>query len=147
VVLDSRLRLPPGSQLARTAATVPTWVLTAGEPEGMKRRLLEDLGVKVIPVAADGAGHVDPAAALTALGEAGLTRLLVEAGAAVNGALLGAGLVDRLAWFRGGQVIGADGLAAVAACRVDALEGAPAFTLVEERGAGPDRFALYNKKE
>ncbi|MCB2102598.1 MAG: bifunctional diaminohydroxyphosphoribosylaminopyrimidine deaminase/5-amino-6-(5-phosphoribosylamino)uracil reductase RibD, partial [Rhodobacterales bacterium] len=88
VVLDSRLRLPPDSQLARTAATVPTWVLTAGAPEGMKRRPLEDLGVKVIPVAADGAGRVDPAPALQALGEAGLSRLLVEPGAAVSGALL-----------------------------------------------------------
>jgi diaminohydroxyphosphoribosylaminopyrimidine deaminase/5-amino-6-(5-phosphoribosylamino)uracil reductase len=43
---------------------------------------------------------------LSALGERGVVRLLVEAGGTLNGALLDAGLVDRAAIFIAPKILG-----------------------------------------
>jgi diaminohydroxyphosphoribosylaminopyrimidine deaminase / 5-amino-6-(5-phosphoribosylamino)uracil reductase len=42
----------------------------------------------------------------------GITRLLVEGGAKLATSFFRAGLVDRLAWFRAGKVLGGDALPA-----------------------------------
>ena len=44
------------------------------------------------------------------LGSRGLTRVLVEGGARLAGALMRAGLVDRIAWFRAPLALGGDGV-------------------------------------
>ena len=48
------------------------------------------------------------------LAERGITRVLVEGGGELAAALLRAGLVDRLAWFRAAAIMGGDGRAAIA---------------------------------
>ena len=73
----------------------------------------------MIDVDPDPEGRIDLAAALAALGERGLTRLLVEGGADLAAALLRAGLVDRLAWFHAPMLIGGDGIPAIAALGLD----------------------------
>ena len=58
---------------------------------------------------------MDLTAAMTALGAAGLTRVLVEGGGQLAAALLRADLVDRIAWFHAPSVMGGDGWPAVQA--------------------------------
>jgi diaminohydroxyphosphoribosylaminopyrimidine deaminase/5-amino-6-(5-phosphoribosylamino)uracil reductase len=48
------------------------------------------------------------------LGHAGLTSVLVEGGSQIAGAIVGAGLVDRVVAFVAPMIVGGDGLAAVA---------------------------------
>ena len=124
VVMDGRLRLPLDHQLVAGAGETPTWLVTTAAA-GAKDYVAA--GVEVIEVAPDGDGHPDANATLQALGARGLTRLLIEGGAHVSAAFLGAGLVDRLACFRAASMIGGDGAPAVESFALDRLAEAPAF--------------------
>ncbi|MCB2100952.1 MAG: RibD family protein, partial [Rhodobacterales bacterium] len=137
VVVDSTLRLPPESRLAATAGAVPTWVVTTADDPG-RRRVLEARGVEVLRVAAGGDGRPDPAALAEALGGRGLTRVLIEGGGVLAAAFLAAGLVDRVAWFRAGRIIGGDGVSAVGPFGVNDLADAPAFERRSVRVLGAD---------
>ncbi len=86
-------------------------------------------------------GEIGPA--LQALGAAGLTRVLVEGGAQVAAALLGAGLVDRIAWFHAPGVMGGDGLPAAQAFGVAALAGMPRFRRLSMRTVGADVLSEF----
>ena len=114
IVVDSQLRLAPDSRLARSAANHPTWCLTA--PEALARgEALRARGVELIAVPTTGRGQLDLAAALQALGQRGLTRLLVEGGAGLAAALLAQRLVDRIAWYQAPLLLGGEARPAVAA--------------------------------
>ena len=140
VVVDTNLSIDPGSQLVMTAAESPTWLLhhDAGAPA----RLRNMPGVRFIAV--PGApGHVDLLAGLHLLARIGLTRVLVEGGAAVAAGLLTAGLVDRIAWFHAAGLIGADGLAAVQGFGVEALAAMPRFRRTSVHAFGPDVLTMF----
>ncbi len=113
VVLDGRLRLPPGSRLAATAHAVPTWLVTRTPPEAARAEALRQQGVAVMAVTAAEDGALDLDAVLAALAARGITRLLVEGGARLATSLLRARRVDRLAWFQAPLIVGGDGLAAI----------------------------------
>lgn len=138
VVLDTRLRTPPSARLVTTARLVPTWLLTAPDADPVRRVAFADRGVTVIEVPPDPAGGLDLAAALKALGERGLTRVLVEGGAQLAASLLRAGLVDRLLWFHAPRVIGGDGVPAIAAFDFDRLADAPSFERIAVEAVGDD---------
>ena len=104
VVLDSRLRLPPRSRLARTARLQPVVVLCVSASL-QRRRALEAQGVSVVKVRAAG-GRVSIPAALGALFARGITSLIVEGGSEVSGAFLRAGAFDEIVMFRGPLVLG-----------------------------------------
>jgi diaminohydroxyphosphoribosylaminopyrimidine deaminase/5-amino-6-(5-phosphoribosylamino)uracil reductase len=137
VVLDSRLRLPADAALVRTASDVPTWLVTTADNEDAAQARYGATGVEVIAVAAAD-GRVDAAAALQALGGRGLTRVLVEGGGELAASLLRAGLVDRIAWFRGNQVLGGDAQPAAGPLALDSLDAAPGFRRVAVDRLGAD---------
>ncbi len=143
VVIDGRLRLPLTSHLVSGAGEVPTWIVTLGGGKAARRAAYRERGVELIEVAADESGNPDPGHALRALGERGLTRLLVEGGGKLAAALLRARLVDRLAWFRSPGIIGGDGVAVAAAFGVDKLADLAAFTRVSVMEAGDDLLETY----
>jgi diaminohydroxyphosphoribosylaminopyrimidine deaminase/5-amino-6-(5-phosphoribosylamino)uracil reductase len=144
IVLDGWLRLPVAAQLVATAHDVPTWVVTrrAGAPPC---NALRERGVEVIeaPIAAD--GELDLASVLQILGERGLTRLLCEGGSRLSAALLHAGLVDRIAWFRAASIIGGDGLPAALELGVERLEQAPAFRRIALASLDGDVLETYQR--
>jgi diaminohydroxyphosphoribosylaminopyrimidine deaminase/5-amino-6-(5-phosphoribosylamino)uracil reductase len=108
VVLDTGLRLPPASRLARTAGgRSPVLVLTS-RPSPARRRSLEGAGVEVLEVPAL-AGRVSLGKALEALGARGTTSVMVEGGSEVLGSFLSARLVDQVALFRAPLLLGGRG--------------------------------------
>lgn len=137
VVLDSQLRTGLLTQLVRTARTTPTWIVHRADADAARQDALLGAGVRLLPVRG-GTHGVDLDAALAALGAAGLTRVLAEGGGQVAGALLRAGLVDRLAWFHAPGVIGGDGWPAAQAFGVTALDGMPRFRRTSVRCLGDD---------
>lgn len=146
LVVDGRLRLQLTSKLVATAAKTPTWVITrSGNPPDRLTALL-DCGVEVIEVPTTPAGEIDLTAALAELGARGLTRLLVEGGAHLSAALLKAGLVDRIAWFRAPLLLGGDGIPAVVAFGVDRLAQAPGFRRLSLAEAGADVFEYLSRE-
>ena len=93
IVLDSTLRLPVDSPVLGPQAA--TTIVTTERADPAVRAALRARGARVEVVDADH-GRVDLVAALARLRRAGVESLLVEGGAAVITALLGAGLADRV---------------------------------------------------
>jgi len=143
IVADSRLRLPPTHRLAADGR--PTWVLCREDADADRARALEEAGARLIRLPADGGGRADLAAGMARLGEAGLTRLLVEGGGALAAAFLKADLVDRIHWFRAPAVMGGDGAPAVAALGVAEPGAAPRFRLHSRRETGGDIWEVYRR--
>ena len=95
VILDSHLRLPCASRIAKTAQD-DVLVLCSSAEEKKKMQLLQ-LGVRVQQLpAASPDGHFDMAAVLRFLGQMEITSVLIEGGATVNWAALSAGIVDKV---------------------------------------------------
>jgi diaminohydroxyphosphoribosylaminopyrimidine deaminase/5-amino-6-(5-phosphoribosylamino)uracil reductase len=84
IVLDSQARLPPGSQLARTARDVPTLVVIGDCAPGDATSELRKLGCEVLALPTEqGRPRLD--ALLDELGRRRLTNLLIEGGSGVLG--------------------------------------------------------------
>ncbi|MEU2583698.1 pyrimidine reductase family protein [Streptomyces avermitilis] len=77
-----------------TSALVPTLVLTGAAAPPDRVTAAEKAGARVV-VAGDGRG-VDPARAVRALGDLGMTRLLTEGGPRLLGQLVAAGVLDEM---------------------------------------------------
>ncbi len=144
LVVDSHLRTPPTATLVATAATDLTWIIHRNGVPADRRAAFTDAGVQLIEAAGNDRG-VDLADALAALGEAGLTRVLVEGGAQIAAALLRAGLVDRLAWFHAPGIMGGDGWPAAQAFGVETLDAMPRFIRDAQRSVGADILTEYRR--
>lgn len=141
VIADSNLRCPETARLLDRDPIILT--LEGSDPE--KKGRLEDRGASVIAIDADASGRPDPRAMAGALGQLGLTRVLIEGGGVLAGSFLGAGLIDRLEWFLGPKIIGGDGLPAVAGFGVGAMADAPGYSLVGTREIDGDMYQSYKR--
>jgi diaminohydroxyphosphoribosylaminopyrimidine deaminase / 5-amino-6-(5-phosphoribosylamino)uracil reductase len=143
VVVDRHLRIPPTARLIGEARDVPTWVLTTSSADPARRRAMLDSGATVIDIDPDPAGAIGLAGALAALGERGITRLLVEGGGQLAAALARARLVDRLAWVHAPLLIGGDGVPAVAGFGLEVLADAPRFERLSTEAVGDDVLTVF----
>ena len=143
IVLDSQLRHAPDSRLGRTARQSPVWLVHSPTAPDANRKAWANTGATLIEAAANGP-HLDATSALRALADNGLTRILCEGGGTLAAALIRANLVDDLALFTAGALIGADGQAAIAALHLTALANAPRLTLKETRRWGNDALSLWS---
>jgi diaminohydroxyphosphoribosylaminopyrimidine deaminase/5-amino-6-(5-phosphoribosylamino)uracil reductase len=117
VILDSHLRLPLESRLVQSLVTGSTGegdVLVfcssvGNNKEKEKKSELEARGVRVeeVPPAA-GDGRPDIHAVLRRLGQLEITSLMIEGGAAVNGAVLTSGVADKVFLYYAPKVLGAE---------------------------------------
>ncbi len=145
VVLSRALDLPLESRLAASAHTQPLWLIHGHGADSARLEAWQARGARLIAVG-EGAGGLDLAEAMQALGAAGLTRIFCEGGGALGAALLGAGLVDRLIGFTAGLALGADARPALGALGVARLAKAPRFSLVETRAVDGDVLHLWERK-
>ena len=143
IVADGSLALPPTHRLAADGGQC--WALCCKDADRDRAQALEDAGVRLVRLPAGADGRMDLAAGLARLGEAGLTRLLVEGGGLLAAALLKADLVDRIHWFRAPALMGGDGAPAVAALGVGSPGEAPRFRLHARRGAGDDIWEVWRR--
>ena len=145
IVVDSHLRLGLDSALVRTANATPTWVFTL--PDAGNADAFRDKGVEVVTIAPDHTGRPDPVGIVRAVAAKGITRLLAEGGGSLAASLLGAGVIDRIAWFRASGIMGGDGLSAVGPFGVVAPDGMARFKAVECVAAGDDVMELYERQD
>jgi diaminohydroxyphosphoribosylaminopyrimidine deaminase/5-amino-6-(5-phosphoribosylamino)uracil reductase len=108
VVLDTRLRLPTRSRLARSAGAQTPVLVLAARPAPTRRRALERAGVTVVEVPEAG-GRVSTGEAVRTLAGRGMMSLMVEGGSEVLGSFLAARLVDQVALFRAPVLLGGRG--------------------------------------
>ncbi|MEZ5932273.1 MAG: bifunctional diaminohydroxyphosphoribosylaminopyrimidine deaminase/5-amino-6-(5-phosphoribosylamino)uracil reductase RibD [Alphaproteobacteria bacterium] len=144
IVVSRGGRLPLHSRLAETASRHPTWMIVAS---GMPTEALlahEKAGVQIIRIGHDPEDEkLDLTLALHALAERGITRLLVEGGAALSASLLRERRVDRLALFQAPMLLGGDSLAAIGTLALDRLADAPAFERKAMEVLASDLGATY----
>ncbi len=142
IVIAGRGGIRPDLVLFSPDSVVPTWVLgTTGRPEGFHAEAEADRIVWLR--VAGNRGQVDLAAALQALGEAGLTCIMVEGGSRLAGSFLASDLIDEAILLRSPLVIGDGGIPAFAGQGLAAIERAAAFQPVDRRWFGEDRMTRY----
>ncbi len=143
VVWSRQLDLPLQGKLAATAREIPLWLLHGEDANDDLVGAWSGLGAQPIACPVSGGRQIDPAAALSALGAAGLTRVLCEGGGALAASLLAAGLVDELVLFTAGLAIGAEGRPMLGALGLERLAAAPEFDLVEFGTIGGDTMSRW----
>ena len=131
VVLDARLGCPPDARVLGPGGE--TWLVAAADTASAAPP-----GARVLRVPGDAAGRLELTATLEALWRAEIVSVLVEGGAALAGALLAAGLVDRVYAFVAPVLIGADGLPAARLAGAETMADAWRLTDVTSRRYGED---------
>ncbi|MDX2234915.1 MAG: RibD family protein [Hyphomonadaceae bacterium] len=145
IVLDSRLRLSPGSRLMRTLSLAPLLVIAGRDADRGQAARLESAGARVafVPRSLDGL-DLEEALAVMHAGH-GVDRLMVEGGGRVASSFVARGLVDRIEWFRAPVLLGGDGRAAIGALPSRPLAEAPRFVRVALRELGPDLWETFDR--
>ena len=108
VILDGRLRLPLGAKVLTNTQAAATLVVTGQQASAAKIRQIEARAATVLRLPAK-AGHISMTRLMRALGQRGVTSVLIEGGATVAAAALAARVVDRLLIFYAPKLIGGDG--------------------------------------
>ena len=145
VVWSRRLDLPLTGKLAQSARDVPLWLLHAEDADPNLVSAWHGIGARLIACATGRDRQIAPRSALSALGEAGLTRIFCEGGGALAASLLGAGLVDDMVSFSAGLAIGAEGQPMLGALGLERLSAAPRFRLLETRQIGADVLSRWRR--
>jgi diaminohydroxyphosphoribosylaminopyrimidine deaminase/5-amino-6-(5-phosphoribosylamino)uracil reductase len=143
VVLDSELRLPPGSRLAASAARTLDWTFASEAAPQERENALTDLGVEVLRVPATN-GRLDLTAVLRSLAGRGITRVMVEAGPILSAAFVDADLVDEAALFQSPKALG-EGIEALEGLPLTALTQSPRLRLVTTERIGMDTLSMYER--
>jgi diaminohydroxyphosphoribosylaminopyrimidine deaminase / 5-amino-6-(5-phosphoribosylamino)uracil reductase len=108
VILDSRLRLPLKSRLVKSADG-DLLVFTTQSPSSAKARRLAKAGVEIFRTR-NRRGRVCLDTMLRELGRREILQVIIEAGAALNGATLEADVVDKLVLFYAPRLMGSGGV-------------------------------------
>jgi len=140
IAVAGRALVAAGRKLFASLEAGPVWLVLA---EGAAPPRDLPSGVELVTVGAGAHGRPDPRAMLAELGNRGLTRLLVEGGARLAGALVRAGLVDRVVWFRAPTVLGGDGVPALDPLGVSDPAQSPKWRQLEQRPVGADVMETY----
>lgn len=142
IVVDGALRLSPQSRLGRTAAEHPVWLLHADQAPVAQVAGWSATGATLIAVPrAD--GHLNLTAAMQSLAARGVTRVFCEGGAGLGAALIRGGLLDELALFTAGALIGQEGRAALGPLALTALADAPRLRLLQATTVGADTLSRW----
>jgi diaminohydroxyphosphoribosylaminopyrimidine deaminase / 5-amino-6-(5-phosphoribosylamino)uracil reductase len=105
VVVDSRVRIPLDARLLRAGDPARAVIACVAPAPSEQVAALRAQDVQVLELAGD-AGRVDLRALLDALRRMSVNAVLVEGGGELGGALVEAGLVDRVAFFVAPRLVG-----------------------------------------
>lgn len=130
VVVDSGLRTPVD------AAILPA-LIVCHHADFDRRSALEQAGAEVVELPGTD-GRVDLVALLTLLAQRGVNELHVEAGAALNGALLTARLVDEWVAYVAPMAVGDNARGLFGQPALTSLDAATRFSLRDVRQIGGD---------
>lgn len=143
IVVDGSLSLDLSSRLVRSARDLPLWLLHRSAVDTTRRDALAALGVQLCAVP-DIQGRPDLAACLAILArDLGITRLMCEGGGRIAASLLSGDLVDEIALFQAGKMIGGDGTPSVQGFGLERLGAAPQFSLDRVQSVGPDTVSHW----
>ena len=139
VVFDRLAELPSTLALVKTAAQVPTILVTTLSASLTRTEPLEAAGVRVVRAAT-------LAVALQGLHEEGIGSMVIEGGGRLAGRLLGEGLVDRYYWIQSPLWLGDSGIPAIADLPGTSLVEADRWQVVERRALGQDTLLVVDRE-
>ncbi|MDH4101157.1 MAG: bifunctional diaminohydroxyphosphoribosylaminopyrimidine deaminase/5-amino-6-(5-phosphoribosylamino)uracil reductase RibD [Nitrospirota bacterium] len=137
IVVDSTLRTPVTAKIV-AENPVNTIIASTSAAPPQKVQSLRERGVEVLTVE-DEAGKVSLPALMKALGERGITSVLIEGGAEIAAAALKSGIVDRVFFFIAPKIMGGlNSKAAIGGDSPKALSQAVSLVNVSARRIGDD---------
>jgi diaminohydroxyphosphoribosylaminopyrimidine deaminase / 5-amino-6-(5-phosphoribosylamino)uracil reductase len=135
VVLDSKLRMPPG---ARMLALPGETLIFTGAPTALAAEPLRRAGAELVPATLDRDGRVDLHSVLQELGRRMCNDVLVEAGPTLVGRILQLGLADELIVYIAPVLLGPDARPMAALPLLTQLDTAQRYTLHTHDRIGDD---------
>jgi len=135
VVLDSRLRTPPGAQVIDRGGRV---LVMGAVEDDTRRRALEARGAAVEIVPASTERGLDLRVVLHHLARLQMNEIWVEAGATLAGSFLRQGLCDELVLYVAPSMLGQDARPLLNLPLLTTLEERMAFEFTDFRLIGPD---------
>jgi diaminohydroxyphosphoribosylaminopyrimidine deaminase / 5-amino-6-(5-phosphoribosylamino)uracil reductase len=105
IVVDAALRTPPQAQVYRLRSSAPAVLVTVAENFKRAQERYARLKVEVMAVRA-APGGVDVGVLMRELAVRGWSKVLLEGGAHLAASMLGAGMVDRVAFFIAPRIFG-----------------------------------------
>ena len=147
IVLDSRLRTPPGAALFDSRVPVVIATRAAGEAEAERERAdaLRAAGAEVIALAGreepgkgERAGGVDPGEVLRLLAAREVNEVHVECGPTLAGALVSRGLVDELLLYLAPTLLGAESMPLLRIPAPPDMESRPELRILDTEPLGSD---------
>ncbi len=137
IIADSKLRIPLDAAVLQNQADNPTYLATTDQSPSEKRRVLEQLGAKVL-ICRQRDGKVDLTDLMEQLGCAGIDSLLLEGGSTLNGAALEQGIVQKVIAYIAPLLIGgANAKTPIGGPGISDLSKAPRLTI--------DRIERYDE--
>ena len=122
LVLDSNLRTPAGSNILKIHDKAI--IACSKDAKQTRKKILENAGAFVLPVATDKNGHIRIKQFLKKLVKMGITSVLLEGGSKVASSAIKEGLVDELNIFYSPKIVGGDGLSMIAGLNIDKMANA-----------------------
>ena len=148
-LLDSKLKIPLDAQILQTLDKGELWIFCSPNPDIDKISALEDMGALVIVVdGVDDDGRPDLEWIAEYIGKKGITRVLVEAGATLNTALMQAGMVEGIYWFEAPIELGNGSVGAFANMdhvKDPSTDDIFGFHILDKRAQGGDTYITYKK--
>lgn len=145
IVLDSTLRFPVTAQMLKLPGR--TLIYTGNKVDRSSVQALEKAGAEVIGLPLTESGRLNLEHVVDELGRAGFNEVMVEAGAALNGALMEAGLIDEWVIYQAPCALGDKGKGVFTLPGLERLSDRPEFKFVDFRFVGPDiRLKLQRVK-
>lgn len=151
IICDSRLRIPQGSQIVKTASEIETIVAwspnraLAWREQGIdktleeKKQALERSGVILLEVPPKENGELDLSHLLRQLGERGVDSILLEGGGTLNASALTENLVQRVYAFIAPKLVaGANAKSPIEGAGIPRMKDAVALEDVEVMRFGDD---------
>lgn len=170
IIMDSNLRTPPDSKIAENGWIV-TWsvkdrgrktknchpehsnvscevegsqrILYSATSDSVQNDLAKQTVLNTLFVKPSSDGRIDLQATLEEIAKRGVTRLLVEGGAALAASFLKAGLVDKLVWFHAPAVLGNTGISAIGDLGINQLAEMLQFTHIASQKIGETMVSFY----
>jgi diaminohydroxyphosphoribosylaminopyrimidine deaminase/5-amino-6-(5-phosphoribosylamino)uracil reductase len=138
IVLDPHLRTPPECRLVRSAARIPTLIVSRLSRSDAARRARKYPRVELLSLAYHHP-RLDLKRLLEILGGRGMSNVLVEGGGRTAGAFYDAGLVDEACIFVSPRLIGGhDAPAALDGVGPALISEAPRVRRIDTRSFGDD---------
>jgi len=142
IIYDSRLRLSPGSNLAKTATEVPV-IVFCNSPEKAMVTILKNMGIDVKDIGYSRGLNI--LESLDYLMSKGVNSVLIEGGGTLAASFLRLGLVDTIHWFRASKIIGGDGRNGIGNLLMSKVAEIPEYERLSQMLLGSDSYEIFKR--